>query len=47
MPWRTPAKLYHEMLDSGKVKPPLFIAGEENPDTPHRYTDTRNINRLD
>lgn len=45
-PWRTPAKLYKEMLAAGKVKPPIIQEAPES-DTPHRYTDTRNINRLD
>lgn len=44
-PWRTPSKLYHEMVDAGKVKPPVLAPVQE--DGPHRYTDTRSINRLE
>lgn len=39
-PWRQPAKLYHEMLDAGKVKPPAIIPAEE--EGPHHYQQTQN-----
>lgn len=47
MPWRTPAKLYKSMQESGKV--PVFVPPDEPQDAtePHRYTDTRKNNRLD
>lgn len=39
-PWRQPARLYHEMLETGKVKPPVIVPTED--EGPHHYQNTNN-----